>query len=171
MLLILQPDDVPSNSEDEKYVILTLQPRIPAGSLSFAELPAGMLDDAGTFAGGAAKEIQEETGLEVPANELINMTELALSGATLDSEEHLQQGVYPSPGGCDEFVPIFLWQKRIPREQMKECQGKLTGLRDHGEKITLILSPLESMWRQGGRDAKVLAGWALYKGLREEGKL
>ncbi len=31
MLLILQPDDVPSGSEDEKHVILTLQPRIPAG--------------------------------------------------------------------------------------------------------------------------------------------
>ena len=74
MLLILQPDDVPSNSEDEKHVILTLQPRIPAGSLSLAELPAGMLDDAGTFAGGAAKEIEEETGLQVPANELINMS-------------------------------------------------------------------------------------------------
>ncbi|KAL9132532.1 MAG: hypothetical protein Q9175_006296 [Cornicularia normoerica] len=171
MLLILQPDDVSSNSEDEKHVILTLQPRIPAGSLSLAELPAGMLDDAGTFAGGAAQEIEEETGLEVPANELINMTELALSSATSDHEEHLQQGVYPSPGGCDEFVPIFLWQKRIPRDQMKEWQGKLTGLRDHGEKITLMLCPLEKVWRQGGRDAKVLAAWALYAGLREEGKL
>lgn len=99
MLLILQPEDVPSNSESEKHVILTLQPRIPAGSLSLAELPAGMLDDAGTFTGGAAKEIEEETGLEIPASELINMTELALSGATSDNEEHLQQGVYPSPGG------------------------------------------------------------------------
>lgn len=54
---------------------------------------------------------------------------------------------------------------------MKEWQGKLTGLRDHGEKITLLLCPLEKIWRQGGRDAKVLAGWALYNGLREEGKL
>ena len=171
MLLILQPDDIPSTSEDEKYVILTLQPRIPAGSLSLAELPAGMLDDAGTFAGGAAKEIQEETGLEVPANELINMTEIALSRATLDNEEHLQQGVYSSPGGCDEFVPIFLWQKRIPREQMKEWQGRLTGLRDHDEKITLMLCPLEKVIYEGGRDAKALAGWALYKELRDKGRL
>ena len=171
MLLILQPDDVSSCSEDEKHVILTLQPRIPAGSLSLAELPAGMLDDAGTFAGGAAKEIEEETGLQVPANELINMTQLALSSGASDDEEHLQQGVYPSPGGCDEFVPIFLWQKRIPREQMKDWQGKLTGVRDHGEKITLALCPLEKVWQFGGRDAKVLAGWALYTGLRKEGKL
>ena len=171
MLLILQPDDVSSCSEEEKHVILTLQPRIPAGSLSLAELPAGMLDDAGTFAGGAAKEIEEETGLRVSANELINMTQLALSNAASDDEEHLQQGVYPSPGGCDEFVPIFLWYKRIPREKMKEWQGKLTGLRDHGEKITLALCPLEKVWRFAGRDAKALAGWALYTGLRKEGKL
>jgi len=78
MLLVLQPDDWPEGTEDEKHVILTLQPRIPAGSLSFAELPAGMLDDSGTFSGGAEKEIEEETGLKVPAKELINPTELAL---------------------------------------------------------------------------------------------
>ena len=171
MLLILQPDDVPHNSEQEKQVILTLQPRIPAGSLALAELPAGMLDDAGTFSGGAAKEIEEETGLKVAAEDLMDMTELALSKSSDDGEEHLQQGVYPSPGGCDEFIPLFLYQKRIPREQMKDWQGKLTGLRDHGEKITLILAPLDQAYRIGGRDAKVLAGLALYRGLKEDGRI
>lgn len=130
-----------------------------------------MLDDSGTFAGGAAREIAEETGLQIPAEDLTNLTELALSNPASDDEEHLQQGVYPSPGGCDEFIPIFLWQKRVPREQLKEWEGKLTGLRDDGEKITLMLCPLEKIWRVGGRDAKVLAGWALYEGLRKEGKI
>lgn len=130
-----------------------------------------MLDDSGTFAGGAAKEIAEETGLQIPAEDLTNLTELALSDHASDDEEHLQQGIYPSPGGCDEFVPIFLWQKRVPREQLKEWQGKLTGLRDHGEKITLMLCPLKKLWKVGGRDAKALAGWALYEGLRREGKI
>jgi hypothetical protein len=41
--MILQPDDVPSSNEDEKRAILTIQPRIPAGSLAFPEIPAGML--------------------------------------------------------------------------------------------------------------------------------
>ena len=131
-----------------------------------------MLDDSGTFSGGAAKEIQEETGLSIPESELINLTSLALSSSgDNENEEKLQEGVYPSPGGCDEFVPIFLWQKRVPREQLKEWQGKLTGLRKEGEKITLMLCPLEKVWRVGGRDAKVLAGWALYEGLRREGKI
>ena len=141
------------------------------------ELPAGMLDDSGTFAGGAAKEISEETGLDVPAEDLINLTELAISSSSssssddVDDEEKLQRAVYPSAGGCDEFVAIFLWQKRVPRTQLKEWQGKLTGLREHGEKITLMLCPLERMWRVGGRDAKILAAWALYDGLRKEGKI
>lgn len=169
--LILQPDDVGENAETEKQVILTLQPRIPAGSLSLPELPAGMLDDSGTFSGGAAKEISEETGLEISEDELIDMTKLALPSSSSDEEEQLQQGVYPSPGGCDEFVPIFLWQKRVPRNTLKEWQGKLTGLRDHGEKITLMLCPLDMVWKVGGRDGKVLAGWALYEGLRKEGKI
>ncbi len=171
MMLVLQPADVPKDTEDEKQVILTLQPRIPAGSLTLPELPAGMLDDSGTFRGAAAKEIEEETGLKVPAEDLINMTELALPKALNEEDEYLQQGVYPSPGGCDEFVPLFLWQKRIPRGQMKEWQGKLTGLRDHGEKITLMLAPLDQVWKVGGRDAKVLSAWALYEGLRKDGKL
>jgi ADP-sugar diphosphatase len=63
MLLVLQPDG--SEDESEKYVILTLQPRIPAGGLAFLDLPAGMLDDSGTFTGTEAKEIREETVLEI----------------------------------------------------------------------------------------------------------
>ena len=162
---------MPSNSEKDKHVILTLQPRIPSGSLSLAELPAGMLDDSGTFSGGAAKEIEEETGLKIPAEDLIDLTDMALPKPTSNDEEFLQRGVYPSPGGCDEFVPLFLHQKRIPRDQLEEWSGKLTGLREHGEKITLKLCPLERLWKEGGRDAKALAAWALYDGLKREGKI
>ena len=153
-------------------MILTVQPRIPAGSLSFAELPAGMLDDSGTFSGAAAKEISEETGLELLAEELINLTEMALPPASDSStEEALQRCVYPSPGGSDEFIPIFLWQKRVPRDQLRDWEGKLTGLRESGEKITLMLARLEDVWKVGARDGKVLAACALYNGLKRENKI
>ncbi|KAI9845723.1 MAG: hypothetical protein M1837_004556 [Sclerophora amabilis] len=171
MMVILQPDDIPIGSETEKYVLLTLQPRIPAGSLSLAELPAGMIDDSGTFSGAAAKEIQEETGLNIPQSELLDLTALGLPSTNERTGEILQRGVYPSPGGCDEFVPIFLHQKRVPRRSLKDWQGKLTGLREEGEKITLKLVRLDDLWREGGRDGKALAGWALYEGLRKEGKI
>lgn len=151
---------------------MTLQPRIPAGSLSFCEIPAGMLDDSGSFSGGAAKEIEEETGMKVSQDELVDLTALALENDPQSADgEQLHKATYPSAGGSDEFIPIFLHQKRVPREQLKEWQGKLTGLRDHGEKITLKVVRLEELWREGGRDGKSLAAWALYEGLRREGKV
>ncbi|KAJ5913273.1 hypothetical protein N7504_002156 [Penicillium tannophilum] len=173
MLLIIQPDDIPASQEKGKWAILTIQPRIPAGSLAFAEIPAGMLDDHGTFAGGAAKEIQEETGLLVQESDLIDMTALALQSMPQqsDNDEDLQKAVYPSAGGSDEFIPLFLCQKRMPQKDIEELQGKLTGERDHGEKITLKVVPLENLWKEGLRDGKTLAAWALYQGLLQEGKI
>lgn len=133
MLVILQPDDLPSNSEKEKYVLLTVQPRIAAGSLGFCELPAGMVDN-GTFKGAAAKEIEEELGLKIPEGELTDLTALALDGEE-EGGEGLPKAMFPSAGGCDEFVPIFMHEKRVPRSQLKEWTGKLTGLREQGEKV------------------------------------
>ena len=130
-----------------------------------------MIDDNGSFSGSAAREIQEETGLEIQESELVDLTGLALPSIEESTGERLGTGVYPSPGGSDEYVPIFLYQRRIPRDQLKDWRGKLTGLRDHGEKITLSLSRLEDLWREGSRDGKVLAAWALYDGLRREGRL
>ncbi|EBA27440.1 hypothetical protein V6Z90_005495 [Aspergillus fumigatus] len=172
MLMILQPDDVPSSNEDEKRAILTIQPRIPAGSLAFPEIPAGMIDDSGTFAGAAAKEIEEETGLTIPQGELVDMTSLALQSISEPKDgEYLQRAVYPSPGGSDEFIPLFLCQKRMPRKEIESLQGRLTGLRQHGEKITLKVVPLKDLWKEALRDGKTLAAWALYNGLKQDGKI
>ncbi|KAI9726585.1 MAG: hypothetical protein M1828_000952 [Chrysothrix sp. TS-e1954] len=171
MLVILQPDDVPASSETDKQVILTVQPRIPAGSLGMTEIPAGMLDDSGTFSGAAAKELKDEVDLEILEDELVDMTALACSPQGGEDQESLQAAVYPSPGGSDEFIPIFLCTKRVKRASLNQWTGKLTGLRDHGEKITLKLVRLEDLWREGVRDAKTLASWALYEGLRKDGRL
>ncbi|PVH82465.1 hypothetical protein DL98DRAFT_513903 [Cadophora sp. DSE1049] len=169
MLVLLQPDDLPAGSQDEKHVILTVQSRVAAGGLQFVELPAGMVD-RGSFAGTAAKEIQEEIGLEIPEDELINLSELAIP-ACPEGEEQTPRAMFPSSGGCDEYIPIFLHEKRVPREQLKEWTGKLTGLRSEGEKITLKLVKLEDLWLEGARDAKALAACALYDGLKRSGKL
>jgi ADP-sugar diphosphatase len=169
MLLVLQPDDVNEDDESEKHVLLTIQPRLAAGSLAFAEIPAGMLDDAGSFSGGAAKEIEEETGLVVKDEDLIDLTALALRDE--ENAEKLQKGVFTTPGACDEFVPIFLYQKRLPRKELDKFRGKLTGLRDESEKITLKVVKLEDLWKEGARDAKTLSAWALYQGLKKEGKI
>jgi 8-oxo-dGTP pyrophosphatase MutT (NUDIX family) len=133
MLVILQPDDLPLGSEAEKHVLLTVQPRVAAGGLQFTELPAGMVD-AGSFNGAAAKEIEEELGLKIPEDELVNLSELAIDEDTKEGER-LPRAMFPSAGGCDEYIPIFMHEKRVPRGQLKEWEGKLTGLRDEGEKV------------------------------------
>ena len=170
MLVILQPDDVPVEDVDEKYVILTVQPRVPAGSLAMVELPAGMIDD-GTFGGSAAKEIHEELGIDIPESELINLTELAIPPSSKEGEEELQRAFYTSGGGSDEFIAIFLHEKRVPRGELSGWTGKLTGLREQGEKITLKLVKLRELWREAGRDSKALAAVAYYDGLKREGKI
>ncbi|CZR63272.1 related to nucleoside diphosphate-sugar hydrolase of the MutT (NUDIX) family [Phialocephala subalpina] len=160
MLMILRPSD----SNTERWVIMTEQPRIPAGSLRFLEIPAGMIDSNQTFAGVAAKEIKEETGLVIHESELKDLTELALKGT--GGQEDLQAAMYPSPGGSDEFIAIFLWEKVLDRQEIEDLRGKLTGLRTQGEKITVRILDYEQLWRVGARDAKTLAAWSLYEALK-----
>lgn len=166
MLVMLIPDDAP----EERYVVLTVQPRIPAGSLGFVELPAGMVDDHGSFKGAAAKEIEEELGITITEDELTCLSELA-APEDEKNEEGLATAMYPSPGGCDEHITIFSHERRIPRDQLNDWNGRLTGLRSDGEKITLKLVPMKDAWRVVARDGKSLAALALWQGLREEKKL
>ncbi|KAI0475972.1 hypothetical protein GGR56DRAFT_674478 [Xylariaceae sp. FL0804] len=188
MLVMLLPEDEPDHGKDveeeERYVLLTVQPRVPAGSLAFAELPAGMVDEAGAFAGTAAREIREELGLEIPASRLRCLSDEAAAvdreeereveeekGEYGEREERLPEAMYPSAGGCDEHIPIYMHERRVPRSQLAEWTGRLTGLREHGERITLRLVPMRRLWREGRRDAKCLAALALWEGLRREGRL
>jgi ADP-sugar diphosphatase len=171
MQIIVQPAD--ATHDNEKHVILTVQPRIAAGSLAFTEIPAGMLDGE-SFKGTAANEIQEEAKLTVREDELINMSDLALVEDESPGDvarEKVETAIYPSPGACDEFIPLLLCQKRLTRKHMEWLKGKATGLRDEGENITLKLVQLEKAWKEGARDGKTLAALALYQGLRGEGRL
>ncbi|KZM22262.1 uncharacterized protein EKO05_0011330 [Ascochyta rabiei] len=180
VLIIVQPED--AKDEDEKHAILTVQPRIAAGSLAFTEIPAGMLD-GGSLKGAAASEIEQEAKLKVKETDLINLSELALHGipttpwkaghdtSATEGSESVQDAMYPSVGACDEFIPILLCQKRLTRRHMNWLKGKATGLRDEGENITLKLVPMARAWREAGRDAKALAAIALYENLKREGQI
>ncbi|KAI8371164.1 hydrolase, NUDIX family protein [Choanephora cucurbitarum] len=151
MLIILKAEG------QKDKIVLTLQPRIPVPHLSFPELPAGMLDGSGNFAGTAAKEIEEETGLVIKEDELIDMTEKAYGKQW--------RGIYTSAGGSDEFLRLFVCTKHLEKKQIDELEGKLTGLRDHGESITLKLVDLEDAWKLSP-DAKLLSSLALYSRLK-----
>lgn len=128
--------------------------------------------DGNSFKGTAANEIAEETTLTVEENDLINMSALALEDdAPGPSFEDLETAIYPSVGACDEFIPLFLCQKRLSRRHMEWLKGKATGLRDEGETISVKLVPLGRAWREGAHDAKALAALALYDNLKREGRL
>jgi 8-oxo-dGTP pyrophosphatase MutT (NUDIX family) len=165
MLMILRPSD----SKTERWVIMTEQPRIPAGSLRFLEIPAGMMDDHKTFSGAAAREIKEETGLTVHERDLQDLTQLALTGPK--NPEALQYGMYPSPGGLDESIKIFLWEKVMDRQEIESLKGRLSGKRTSFEMITIRILPYEELWEVGARDAKTLAAWSLYEALKRSRRL
>lgn len=204
VLFIVVPDDV-EKEEEERYVLLTVQSRVPAGSLEFVELPAGMVDEDGSFVGTAAREIEEELGVEVKVEELVSlsaMADAAATGATtttaasaagpnsigdgdnnstgnsdgIEGEDEgegeiIPVGVFPSVGGCDEFIPIFMHERRVPRTKLDEWEGKCTGLREEGERIKLKLVKMKDLWKEGARDGKCLSALALWEGLRREGRL
>ncbi|OSS48238.1 hypothetical protein B5807_07949 [Epicoccum nigrum] len=132
--------------------------------------------DGSTLTGAAAAEIEQEAALQVRESELIDLSALALADDASDSSttaphELLKQAMYPSPGACDEFIPLLLCQKRLTARHMAWLQGRATGLRDEGERITLKLVPLGRVWREAGRDGKALAAVSLYEGLKREGMI
>lgn len=110
MLVVLIPDDVQAagaNPRDEAYVLLTVQPRIPTGSLGFVELPAGMIDGDSNFAGVAAREMDEELGLVINQAELTCLTDKVAeirrardrpseAGSANASAENIPFAMYPS---------------------------------------------------------------------------
>ena len=106
----------------EEYTVAVMQPRLPMGSFESLEIPAGMLDGSGNFAGKAAQEMKEETGIVVQDGDMIDLTEMVQGGAG-------HKGVWLSPGGSDEFMRFFLYRKAWPQAEIEALEGKLTGLR------------------------------------------
>lgn len=139
--------------EDIEYTLLTVQPRFPIGCFAFPEIPAGMLDGSGDFAGKAAEELRQETGLEITTRGLTDLTQIFYRG--------WWPGMYPSPGGCDECIRIFLHREKITPSGLAQLQGKCTGVLEEGEQITLKVIPLQMLPLETP-DAKSIVALALY---------
>ncbi|KAJ1645773.1 hypothetical protein LPJ64_002666 [Coemansia asiatica] len=132
---------------DSDFAVLCEQPRLATGQLNMLELPAGMLDgdNGGGFQGTAAREIQEETGITIGAEDLVELT----------------TGVYPSPGACDELIGLYACEKTMSAGEIEGIRGRLAGLRNDGEFISLRLVPLNQLARET-RDMKTLAALHLW---------
>ncbi|MBC7792383.1 MAG: NUDIX domain-containing protein [Clostridia bacterium] len=137
--------------EGRRYAVVVIQPRLPTASFEFVELPAGMLDGSGNFGGVAAKEMEEELGLKISENDLIDLGELA----------GFKDGAYVSPGITDECIRFFAYTKAVTKAELQELKGRTTGVIDEGEQITVTVVPFHKLARVA--DLKTLAGYWLYK--------
>ncbi|CAH1451474.1 unnamed protein product [Lactuca virosa] len=150
------------DSQGKTYTVLIEQVRVPVGR-SILELPAGMLDDnVGDVVGTAIREVEEETGIQINLNDMIDLTSF------LDPSTGCK--VIPSPGGCDEELSLFLYRGSVSPDVIKELEGKETGLREHGEMIKVHIVPYDTLWRMTP-DAKVLMSIAIYEMAKREGLL
>uniref|UniRef100_A0A453LBE5 Uncharacterized protein n=2 Tax=Aegilops tauschii TaxID=37682 RepID=A0A453LBE5_AEGTS len=99
-----------------------------------------MLDDEnGDFVGTAVREVEEETGMKLNLEGMVDLT------ALLDPATRCR--MLPSPGGYDEEIGMLLYRGHVDEETIRALQGKETGLWDHGELIKLCVVPYDQLWR------------------------
>jgi ADP-sugar diphosphatase len=142
--------------EGEEFAVITIQPRLATGDRFFKEIPAGMLDGDGNFKGVVVKELKEELGIVVGKDELVHLTGLA----------GMEEGVFMSPGGCDETIRIYGLVRHVTRDEMNEMNGKCTGAEDENEQIQLGIIPAADLIKLN--DAKTLVGYSLYQRFRDQ---
>lgn len=145
--------------EGEQYTVLARQPRFPSGNFAFPEIIAGTFEGDGTFVGAAVRELEEEMGIVITPEDLIDLTALVY--------ENRFKGVYTSVGASDEFLRLFMLRKEVSREEIEKLKGKCTGLVSENEQITLEVILLRDL-PYLVPDAKSLAALMLYWTLEED---
>ena len=134
--------------DGEEYALLTSQARVASGKSSFLEIPAGMLDDKKNFAGVAATEIKEETGITIEEKDLVLLGEK----------------YYPSVGGSDEHITFYYLEKNIDTSEFEEMKTKIYGETDEGEHIKVKFVKFKDLWKET-HDMKALSALTLYENI------
>ena len=128
----------------DRWVVWTKQPRFAIGSSCCLEIPAGMMDDENNFVGVAAKELAKETGIKITGEKLCPLGEM-----------------HPSPGGCDDKILLFSYDRNVSPEELASFQGKCTGNFKEGEMIALKIMPYEETF--DSTDAKAVCAIVRYE--------
>jgi len=139
MLIVLK-------ANGQKWVVLISQPRFPTGVYESVEIPAGMMDGKRDFAGTAAREIGEEVGIKVSAEQLVYLDEY-----------------FSSCGGSDEVIKLFSCEIEMSKEEIEKLHGKITGVKHENEELRVIIVPFDDLPRHT-RDPKSLLAFACYNG-------
>ncbi|MGV3556836.1 NUDIX hydrolase [Larkinella arboricola] len=105
----------------DKFVLMVRQRRVCDGSETY-EHPAGMIDEGETPPEVALRELKEETGLEIPPDELIPLGPRAWYSATSTS---------------DEALYFFYCERRMSGPAIRALHGKSTGKASEQEQTRL----------------------------------
>jgi len=136
---------------NNKFVLTVRQPRIAIGHDDEEEIVAGMLDASNNFVGVAAKEILEETS--------INISDYGL-------EELSSYAVPMSQGACDERIKFYAVEIPLNEFEIAALDCKYTGNIDEGECIKLKVRTYDdfksAIARGEIRDAKSIIAASLY---------
>lgn len=146
VLLILR------DKNDKKFIVFVEQIRGPVGG-KILEIPAGTLEEGESSALTMAREIEEETGLKIRAEEL------KLLGI-----------YYFSPGACTEQITLYYCEKNLAGPDIKKMQDRLAGLREHGENIKVKIYSFDEFENLKIRDAKTQLTYMLYQKHVEKNK-
>jgi len=109
----------------EKYLLLVKQRRICDGGYTY-EHPAGMLDSESDPAAVAAREVHEETGVEVAKEKLTRL---------------LDHPCYPSTGTSDEAMYFFYYEIELPEAKIMAYHEQKMGVESDHERITTHVVP------------------------------
>jgi len=109
----------------EKYLLLVQQRRICDGSMTF-EHPAGMLDSESDAAEVAAREVFEETGIQVQKDQLTKVND---------------KPFYPSTGTSDEAMYMFYCELEMTSKKIQSYHNQTQGLLSDHEYINTQVVP------------------------------
>lgn len=151
MVLLIRCGD-----EDSYQTLLVRQPRLGAGILTY-EFPAGMVDDSEDFRGVALREVEEECGLKLGEDELIDLNPI------------LEKCYYSYPCLIDEWYHIFVGKLKMSKEQMNKINGRKGGV-DEEEQITQHFFPFDDVWKLS-TDTATIAIYSVVQKLLKEGKI
>ncbi|MGR3808988.1 NUDIX hydrolase [Jiulongibacter sp. NS-SX5] len=116
----------------EKHLLLVRQRRIASGELSY-EHPAGMVDGTRSPASMAIQEIEEETGISIDSDQLIDLSKGKV--------------FYPSTGTSDEGMYFFACEIEMTKEQIKAFENQEHGTQEEHEFITTHVFPFAEAHR------------------------
>ncbi len=148
--------------EGREYAAMIVQPREAEGASECKEVVGGMCDKGSDYPTVAARELQEELGIQVSPEELIDMTERMA--------KIKRSGLYPSPGACDEAVRFFLFRKAIGVQELRAMQGKATGLAHEGEHLKVRIVPIDDLPHESS-NMMAWTAYLLYQQLKVLGRI